>query len=186
MSSPGVLSIVPYAGVHPPPDPCGWWYLAWVWVEGRKETAPPAMVWSPSTRRQASSRIACLCRRSISLFGSCGAHLSVCPPSPFPHTTVRVPIPSLLTEDYFRGRSARLCPAGPGHPVGCFDVSGPRPCSPPPLPPYSMAIISGSRSSLMGQVALLGGLWVTPRHGRGPRARLPRLQRAGPKYLVCL
>ena len=28
---------------------------------GAKETAPPAMVWSPSTHRQASPRIACLC-----------------------------------------------------------------------------------------------------------------------------
>ena len=36
MSSPGVLSSVPYAGLHPPPDLCVWWYLAWVWVEGRK------------------------------------------------------------------------------------------------------------------------------------------------------
>ena len=26
------------AGVHPPHDLCGWWYLAWVWAEGQKET----------------------------------------------------------------------------------------------------------------------------------------------------
>ena len=70
-------------------------------------------------------------------------------PSPFPRTTVRVPILSLLTEEYFRGRSARPRPAGPGLPVGRLNVSGPRPCPPPP-PPYSMAIISGSRSPLEG------------------------------------
>ena len=42
------------------------------------------------------------------------------PPSPFPRTTVRVPLLSLLTEDYFCGRSALPCSAGPGRPVGCF------------------------------------------------------------------
>ena len=50
----------------------------------------------------------------------------------------------------------------------------------PPPPPYSMAIIFRSRIPLMGQVALLGGLWATLRLGRGQRARLPRLLRAGP------
>ena len=91
---------------------------------------------------------------------SCGARLSVCPPppSPFHHTTVLVPLLSLLTEEYFRGHSARPCPAGPGRPVGCFDVPGPRPCPPPP-PPYSVVIIAGSRSPLMGQVAVFNGLW---------------------------
>ena len=54
------------------------------------------------------------------------------PPSLFPLTTVRVPISSLLTEDYFRGRSARPHPAGPGLPVVRLNASGPRPC---PLPP---------------------------------------------------
>ena len=24
-----------------PPDLCGWWYLAWVWVEGRRRRRPP-------------------------------------------------------------------------------------------------------------------------------------------------
>ena len=129
---------------------------------GAKEKAPPAIVWSPSTRRQASPGISCLCRRSSSLLDSLGARLSVSP-SPFPRTTVLVPLLSLLTEEYFCGCSARPCPAGPGRPVGCFDVSGPCPCPPPP-PPYTMDIISGSRSTQMGQVALLGGPWVIPRH----------------------
>ena len=66
------------------------------------------------------------------------------PPSPFPRTTVLFPLLSLLTEEYFHGRSARPCPAGPGRPVGCFDVVDPRPCPPPPLPiPWS---------SLLGRV----------------------------------
>ena len=35
---------VPYAGLHPPPpDLCGWWYLAWVWVGGAKETIARAL-----------------------------------------------------------------------------------------------------------------------------------------------
>ena len=32
---------VPYAGLHPPPDLCSWWYLAWVWVGGRRRRRPP-------------------------------------------------------------------------------------------------------------------------------------------------
>ena len=48
-------------------------------------------------------------------------------------TTVRVPIPFLLTEEYFRGRSMRPHPAGPGLPVGRLNASGPRPC-PTPFP----------------------------------------------------
>ena len=49
-------------------------------------------------------------------------------------TTVRVPILSLLTDDYFRGRSARPCPAGPGRPVGCIRFPGSARVLPPPLP----------------------------------------------------
>ena len=44
---------------------------------GANEMAPPAMVWSPLTRRQATPGLACLCRRSSSFFDSCGARLSV-------------------------------------------------------------------------------------------------------------
>ena len=33
---------------------CGWWYLAWVWVEGRGRYRPPRLSLSPLTRRQAS------------------------------------------------------------------------------------------------------------------------------------
>ena len=38
---------VPYAGLHPPPDLYGWWYLAWVWVcvEGRRRRRPPRWSW---------------------------------------------------------------------------------------------------------------------------------------------
>ena len=38
--SPGFLSSVPYEGL-PPPDLCVCWYLAWVWVEGRRRRRPP-------------------------------------------------------------------------------------------------------------------------------------------------
>ena len=37
---------VPYAGLHPPPpDLCGWWYLAWVWVGGQRRRRPPRWSW---------------------------------------------------------------------------------------------------------------------------------------------
>ena len=78
--------------------------------------------------------------------------VSLSPPPPFPRITVRVPILSLLTEEYFRGRSARPCPAGPSLPVGRINVSSPCPC-PPPSPPYSMAISSGLFSTLKGKDA---------------------------------
>ena len=45
---------VPYAGLHPPPRPV-WLVVLGLGVGGgAKETAPPALVLSPSTRRQAS------------------------------------------------------------------------------------------------------------------------------------
>ena len=91
-----------------------------------KETAPPAMVWILSTRRQATPGLAFRLQRSSSLFDSCGARLSVCSTPPLPRTTVLVPILSLLTEEYFRDRSVRPCPAGPGRPSVCFNVYGPR------------------------------------------------------------
>ena len=40
MSSPVFLSSGPYADLYPP-DLCGWWYLAWVWAEGRRRRRPP-------------------------------------------------------------------------------------------------------------------------------------------------
>ena len=82
MSSPGFLSSVPYAGLHPPPRPVRLVVLGLGVGGGAKETAPPAMVLSPSTRQQAPPRLVCLRRRSISLFDSCGARLYVCPPLP--------------------------------------------------------------------------------------------------------
>ena len=49
-SSPGFL----YSGpmqvcTPPPPDLCSWWYLAWVWAEGRRRRRPPR--WSGVPRR---------------------------------------------------------------------------------------------------------------------------------------
>ena len=107
---------------------------------GAKETAPPAMVWSPSTRRQASPGLACLVNARVpSSILVVPVSLSPPPPPPpppypFPRTTVLVPTLSLLTEEYFRDRSVHPYTAGPGRPGGCLNVSGPRPCPPPPLP----------------------------------------------------
>ena len=66
----------------PPPRPVRLVVLGLGVGGGAKETAPPAMVWSPSTRRQASPGIAWFRRRSSSLLDSLSAHLSVCPPPP--------------------------------------------------------------------------------------------------------
>ena len=59
---------VPYAGLHPP-RPVRLVVLGLGVGGGAKETAPPAMVLSPSTRRQASpGQVACLFQRRRSSF----------------------------------------------------------------------------------------------------------------------
>ena len=75
MSSPGVLSSV--CRFAPPPRPVRLVVRGLGVGGGAKDTAPPAMVWSPLTRWQASPGITCLRRRLISLLDSLGAHLSV-------------------------------------------------------------------------------------------------------------
>ena len=60
----------PYAGLHPPPRPVRLVVLGLGVGGGSKETAPPAMVLSPSSRRQASpasGQVHAYARRSISL-----------------------------------------------------------------------------------------------------------------------
>ena len=110
---------------------------------GAKETAPPR----DGLESFVSSFVARESVPSSTLvfpLDSCGARLSVClpPSSPFPRTTVLVPLLSLLTGDYFRGRSALPCPAGPGRPAGCFKrVRSPSFSSSPPLPvPFSSSM----------------------------------------------
>ena len=46
-AAPGVLSIVPMFEGPPPPELCGWWYLARVWVEGHRRWCPPQLSWGP-------------------------------------------------------------------------------------------------------------------------------------------
>ena len=140
-----------------------------------KETAPPAMVLSPSSRRQASPGLACLCRRSSSILDSCGARLSVCPPLPPPPFPVQ---PYLFLYSPSKRKSIFVVA-----PRGCFDVSGPRPCPPPPPLPYSMVIISGSRSPLMGQVEVFT-VRGDPAQRARERSRLPRVLSAGPKAIT--
>ena len=62
-------------------------------------------------------------------------------------------------------------------------LTSPVPVRVPPPSPFHGHHLWASYSPTW-QVALLGGPWVTPRHGRGTRARLPRLQRAGPRRIV--
>ena len=66
----------------PPPRPVRLVVLDLGVGGGAKETAPPAMVLSSLMRRHASPGIACLCRRSRSLFDFIGARLYVFPPPP--------------------------------------------------------------------------------------------------------
>ena len=110
------------------------------------------------------------------------------PPYPFPCTTVHVPITSLPTEEYFRGRPARTHPAGlpwPGLPDvlnasrAPFRVSPPSPfhrhACPVLVAPFLLrAFCSGLRS--VGD----------PRHARGPRDQLTALENRGTlRYGLC-
>ena len=120
-------------------DLCGWWYLAWVWVEGRRRQPPAIFLDSLDASTGVAWRMCLfwLIRFLLvsgflpSIFKSDGffrpswvlvefflVPVSLCPPPPFPRTTVRVLLPSLLTEDYFCGRYARPHTADPGLPVG--------------------------------------------------------------------
>ena len=136
-----------------------------MWGEGRRRRRPSRQYLSSSTRRQASpgkcvflksgfllvSRFLPsifkpdgFCRQSWSLVEFFVVPVSLCP---FPRTTVRVPLPSLLMEEYFRGCSARPHPAGPGLPVGFLTSPVPVRVLPPPLPiPWPSS--SGSCSAL--------------------------------------
>ena len=99
--------------------------------------------------------------------------VSLCPPpppSPFPRTTVLVPIPSRPTGEYFRGRPARPLPVGPPCPRTRRPTNrcqGPVPCPPSPLLCHARGPFAPSpKSAYSGG---LSGLWMNPRHGRGPR-----------------
>ena len=102
------------------------------------------------------------------------------PPSPFPRTTVRVPIPSLPPEGYFCGRPARPHSAGLpclGLPDG-LDASR-TPLRAPP-PPHSIAMIVLVRShppfrDFCSGLRSVGG----PSHGRGPRDQVTALANRG-------
>ena len=111
--------------------------------------------------------------------GFCGARLSSSPPSPFPCTTVRVPIPSRPTGEYFSGRPDR-----PLH----FGSPWPRTRRPPnlcqgpiPYPPSPVLCHAHGPSylALNWHIAVVVQSVTTTRHGRGNNPRLPRLLGAG-------
>ena len=97
-----------------------------------------------------------------------------------PRTTVLVPISSLPTEEYFRGRPARPHPAGLpclGLPDG-LDASR-TPFRVPP-PPHSISMHVLVRSHSIGSSSVVCSPWGTQATGAAHGTRLPRLQTAGP------
>ena len=105
---------VPYAGLHPPPtcvDGGTWLGCGW---RGEGDGAPRGGLESVVS----SAGVACLCdtRRSISLL-ILAVPISLLstppPPSPFPRTTVRVPLLSLLTGEFFMVTPRSPAPLGP-------------------------------------------------------------------------
>ena len=92
------------------------------------------------------------------------------PPSPFPRTTVLVPIPSRPTGEYFCGRPARPLPVGSPWPQTRRPHNRcqvPVPCPPSPFLCHSRSPFAPSPK--LAYSSDHSGPWVTPRHGRGPR-----------------
>ena len=79
---------VPYAGLHPP-RPVRLVVLGLGVGGWPKETAPPVMVVSPSTRLVGVARESVLSSTLEFSLESCGARLSVCPPHPPPPFPVK-------------------------------------------------------------------------------------------------
>ena len=102
------------------------------------------------------------------------------PPTPFPRTTVCVPISSLPTEEYSCGCPARPHPAGlpwPGLPDGINASRGPF-RSPPP--PHSIAMRVLVRSHPPFRAFCSGLQYVGDlRHGRHPRDQVTALANRG-------
>ena len=161
------------------------WRVGWFGLRSRRSLPPslwvPCPVLLPSILSLALVVLASWCP---SLF---------CPPTslPFPCTTVFVPITSLLTGEYFRGRPVRP------HPINYPWTrtlrppkrrQGPVPCPPPltiPLPcSWSCRTLI---LTLNGHLAVISGPWVNPRHGRGPRDQVTALANRGTvtKSIIC-
>ena len=104
-----------------PPDLCGWRYLARVWVEGSTRRCPPdgIEVLNASLHTDQINWRSIFSALGSSLSSWCSSLSASPPPSPFPRTTVLVPIPSLPAGGYFRGRPARPFPVGLPCPQTC-------------------------------------------------------------------
>ena len=171
MSSPGFLSRVPY-GCFPPPDLCGWWYLARVWVEGRRRRRPPQWSWVP---RRVNRRCSTTVYSSTLLephwffwFPSLCLPTPPPPPSPFPRIFVVAPRSlTLLNPDFLS--ASWMTPV----PVRVF---------PPP------SLFPGHRlrghSALIGKLSVLGGPCVNLRHGRRPRYQVTALVTRGTGLVI--
>ena len=109
---------VPYAGLHPPPTcvvggtwlGCGWGDKG----DGAPRDGLESVVLSAGITQDKQVRAYIQRRRSISLLILVVPVSLSAPPSPFPRTTVLVPLHSLQTGEYFRGRSPLPCSAGSG------------------------------------------------------------------------
>ena len=100
---------------------------------------------------------------------SCGARLYSPPPPPssFPRTTVRVPIPSRPTGGYFRFRSARPLPVGSPWP---WTRRPPNRCHAPlPCPPSPFLCHARGTFTPIPNLAFSGDL--ADRSNPAPRAR---------------
>ena len=129
---------------------CGWWYLDWVWVEGRRRRRPLRLSLSFRVDRLFAGQMATVFMlnslsrtafvNTLPRQSFLNARLSLPPPPPLPLSTYNRTCPTTLPTN---GRVVswaflNLHPAGPGLPVG-FRRRSPSLSSPPP--PYSMALI---------------------------------------------
>ena len=152
----------------------------WVSFGLRSRRSLPPSLWVPS-----------LCFTSYDPFVDSwsswlhGARLSSAPPPPFPfpRTTVLVPIPSLPTGEYFRGRPA--CPLPVGSPWPRTRRPPNRCQGPVPYPPspFLCHALSPPHLDLNRHMAVV--LWAVPppRHWRGHGPSLPWLPTNGSRTI---
>ena len=132
------------------------------------------------------SRVSCLLMNARLPSDFCGARISSAPPppSPFPRTTVLVPIPSRPTGEYFRGLPARPLSVGSPWPRTLRPPNrcpGPRPVPPSPFLRHARGSLAPSPKHAFSSDHAVRD---NPAPRARERARLPRLLRAGPN--ICL
>ena len=170
-----------FVGLPPPTCAAGGTWIGCRW-RGVGDDSPPMILWS-------SMSLAILTGISRSIFRALDTPrsswcLSLSAPSPFPRTTVLVPIPSQPTGEYFRGLPARPLPVGTPWPRTRWTPNrcqGPVPCPPSPFLCHARGPFAPSpKSEFSGDQAVRGWTRAT---GADHGTKVAVLDNHGTNYL---